>query len=196
MILPHIDQPQRLRGLYVYDFGEWTAVGYTAEEIAILLDHERYRGGKVYKIYRAWPDGRMELRGVPPERFKLESGVFFYRQQEQPARADFQALLAAARQVPPPCRAYVHLADRGAASFQRYVTALIFPAEYDDEIGQWLLRLAFPGGDLVEGGISHVSNYYAEDKTILERQQLWSRAAIPSRSADQVLASVRQAVQR
>ncbi len=78
MILPHVDNPPRLCGLYVYDFGDWTAVGYTAEEIAILLDDVTCRGGTVYKIHRATPDGRMELRGVSPRRFNLESGMFFH----------------------------------------------------------------------------------------------------------------------
>jgi len=197
MILPHVNNPERFRGLYVYDFGEWTAVGYTADEIAILLEHERYRDGKIYKIHRTSPNGQMELRGVSPQRFKLESGMFFYRRELEPARADFEALRAAAERTPPPCRAFLHLADRSAdASPQRYVTVLVFPAEYESEIGDWLTAVAFYGGDLAEGGSSHVTNHYGEQKTILDRQQLWSRPAIPSRSRDEVLATVRQAVQR
>ena len=90
MILPHVDDPTRLRGLYVYDFGDWTAIGYTAEEIAILLDDESWRGGKIYKIHRATPDGQMELRGVSPTRFNVESGMFFCRRELDAARADFE----------------------------------------------------------------------------------------------------------
>lgn len=197
MKLPSITDAQRLQGLYVYDFGEWTAVGYTAEEIAVLLEEPRYRDGKIYKIHRAWPDGRMELRGVSRRRFQVESGMFFYRQELEPARADFAALRGAAERTPPPCRAFLHLADRSPnAGSLRFVTALIFPAEYEDEIGNWLSAIEFYGGDLAEGGISHVTNYYEEHNEVLERQQLWSRAAIPSRSPQEVLASVRQAVQR
>lgn len=197
MILPHVKDAQRLRGLYVYDFGPWTAVGYTAEEIAVLLEDEDHRGGKVYKIHRASPTGEMELRGVSPERFGLESGMFFYRSKLQPARADYEELRAAAETTPPPCRALLHLSDRSArAGSLRYLTALIFPAEYEDEIGAWLTAITFDGGDLAEGGISHVTNYYGEEKALLERQQLWSRPATPSRSPREVLATVRQAVQR
>ena len=90
MILPRVDDPQKLAGLYVYDFGEWTTVGYTAEEIAILLEHEIYRDGKVYKIHRASPDGQFELRGVSPQRFNAESGMFFHRAELDPARQDFE----------------------------------------------------------------------------------------------------------
>ena len=105
MNLPHVKDPQRLRGLYIYDFGDWAAVGYTAGEVAILLEDERYGGGKVYRIHRAWPDGQMELQGVSAERFRLESGMFFHRTDLELARADFEALRSAADKTPPPCRA-------------------------------------------------------------------------------------------
>ena len=78
----------------------------------------------------------------------------------------------------------------------RVVTALIYPAEYEDEIAAWLNATGYAGGDLAEGGSSHVTDYYAADKAILDRQQLWNQPAIPSRSADEVLRTVRQAVQR
>jgi hypothetical protein len=197
MKLPALEHPQCYRGLYIYDFGEWVAVGYTAEEIAMLLESEAYRGGKVYKIHRAEPDGYMELRGVPPERFQLESGMFFCRSELEMARADYAELASAAQRHPPPCRAFVHLAERsGVPEFARYVTALIYPAEYEDEVAQWLLSINYMGGQIVEGGISHVSNYYAQQVKILERKQLWGQPAVASRSAEEVFATVREPVQR
>jgi hypothetical protein len=115
----------------------------------------------------------------------------------EPAQADYAALREAGQRTPPPCRAFLHLVDRSSsADPQRYLTALIFPAEYESDVSDWLISVGFYGGDLAEGGISHVSNYYCEEKTLLERDQLWSRPAMPSRTADEVLASVRQAVQR
>jgi hypothetical protein len=197
MKLPDLSQPDRYRGLYVFDFGEWTAVGYSAEEIAVLLEREQYRTGKVYKIVRTSPDGQMELRGIPTERWHVESGMFFNRADLDAARADFAELQRLAETRGTPCRAFAHLADRGvAAGRARYATALIYPAEYEDEMARWLLDAHYQGGDTVEGGISHVTNYQAESKTILQRQQLWSRPAIPSRSSEEVLRSVRTAVQR
>jgi hypothetical protein len=197
MKLPAVGEPQRYRGLYIYDFGEWVALGYTAEEIAVLLESEAHRDGKVYKILRATPDGYMELRGVPAEQFQLESGMFFNRNDLEAARGDFAGLRQLGQTEGAPCRAFIHLADRGRhEGVARYVTALIYPAEYDDEIARWLLDAEYAGGDPVEGGVSHVSNYYATGMTIMEREQLWSRPAIPSRSADEVLSSVRRAVQR
>lgn len=196
MILPSVSKPGRFRGLYVYDFGEWTALGYTAEEIAILLESEDYRDGKVYRIHSATPDGRFELQGVSARRFKIESGMFFYRSDADAARDDFETLAAASEKNPPPCRAFLHLADRGDNASPHYVTALIYPAEYDEAVGQWLLALDYAGGDLAEGGPSHVSNYYEQEKTLLERRQLWSNPAIPSRCPEEVLSNVRVAVQR
>jgi hypothetical protein len=197
MKVPTLEQPARYRSLYVFDFGEWTAVGYTAEEIAVLLESEAYRAGKVYKIVRATPDGQMELRGVSAARFQLESGMLFNRDNLEAAQADFAKLTRLADNLGVPCRAFVHLADRGPqVEAARYVTALIYPAEYEDEMAHWLDEVRFAGGDLAEGGPSHVSDYYATEKTILQRQQLWSQPAIPSRSADEVLSSVGRAVQR
>jgi hypothetical protein len=145
---------------------------------------------------RATPDGHMELRGVAPERFQLESGMFFPRADLPAARADFAELLRLGAENTP-CRAFVQLADRGAAAeAERYVTALIYPAEYEDDIAHWLLDAGYRGGDRAEGGASHVTNYYHEANTLLERQQLWSRVAIPSRSREEVYANVHLSVQR
>ena len=197
MKLPSIQQADRYRGLYVFDFGEWAAVGYTAEEVTLLLESEAHRSGKVYKILRATPDGQMEFRGVSATRFQLESGMLFNRASVDAAQADFAELVRLARAHAVPCRAFVHLADRGAQqATARFVTALIYPAEYEDELAQWLDAVRYSGGDLAEGGPSHVSDYYATEKTVLQRQQLWSQPAIPSRSADEVLSAVRRAVQR
>lgn len=197
MKLPMLDDPHRYRGLYVYDFGSWSALGYTAEEIAVLLESEAYRGGKVYKIVRASPDGHLELKGVAAERFQTESGMFFVRAAEPAARRDFSTLRDLGRTHPPPCRAFVQLVDRGpGAGRTRYVTALIYPTEHEDEMATWLLDVAYAGGDTAEGGPSHVSDYQDQVRTILEREQLWSRARTPARSTAEVLANVRQAVQR
>jgi hypothetical protein len=197
MKVPALDDPQRYRGLYIFDFGEWSAVGYTAEEVAILLESAEYRAGKVYKIVRITPDGTMELRGVARTRFDLESGMFFNRDELVGARADYEQLVALAEAAPLPCRAYVQLADRGLhEGVARYVTVLIYPAEYEDEIARWLLDAAYAGGDTAEGGPSHVTNYHHEPKSILARAQLCSVRSTPARTVAEVLGSVRQAVQR
>ncbi len=207
MRIPQLDMPTRYAGLYVYDFGEWSALGYTAEEIAVLLESEDYGGGKVYRIHRAWPDGRMELSGVSPRRFQLESGMFFLRDDSPSARRDLERLIDLAHQQPPPCRLRLQLARRpatepsatGGAAVEAagsFATCMIYPAEYEQDIASWLLAVGFDGGDRVEGGISHVADYQQESVDILDRRQLWPQGSHISRSAEQVLASVRTAVQR
>ena len=196
MILPQVDDPQRYRGLYVYDFGEWTAIGYTAEEVAILLEDPNYRGGKAYRIHRASPDGSMELQAVSPARFQAESGLFFYRGDPALAKTDFRELAAAADRDPPPCRARLSLTDRGEGATPRYVTALMYPAEYDPDISAWLLAVEYQGGDSAEGGASAVTTVLQEANNVLDRKQLWDAGSIQSRDAAEVLASTRRAVQR
>jgi hypothetical protein len=197
MRLPKLDQTERYQGLYIFDFGEWSAVGYTADEVAVLLEQERYREGKVYRIHRAAPDGSMEIHAVTRERFERESGLFFYRDELAAARGDFEEICRLADDAPPPCRAYAQLAERGKQiEAHRYVVALVYPAEFDHDVGRWLSEWNYMGGDVVEDGVSRVADYYAEEKSILDRRQLWSRSSVQSRSADEVLAAVRHAVQR
>lgn len=197
MKLPEIADAQAYAGLYVFDFGEWTALGYTAEEIAVLLEEQRYADGQVYRIRRATPDGRFELMGVSRARFSLESGMFFPRMTLEDARADFDALRAAAHAHAPPCRAKLQLTDRSRSGASApFVTALIYPAEYDDDVARWLLDVNYAGGDVAEGGVSHVTDYQQEDHRILDRAQLWAQRTRAAREREEVLATVQRAVQR
>lgn len=87
MKLPAVDNPPRYQGLYLFDFGEWTSLGYTADEIAVLLEDPQYAEGRVYKVHAASPDGQFSLRGVSRERFSQESGMMFYRARAGRRRA-------------------------------------------------------------------------------------------------------------
>jgi len=194
MKLPEVPSPERYGGLYVFDFGDQVAVGYTADEIAVLLESEKYRDGKVYRIHRALPDGTMELAGVPHERFQLEDGILFYRSTGEAARADYEALIKLATDAPPPCRMKVQLAHLTGAGHSD-ATAVIFPAEFTHDVAGWLNRIGFDGGDFVEGGPSQVTGYYESQPVVVARQQLWP-AKNESRPAEEVLASTHLAVQR
>ena len=196
MKAPAVNEPQKYTGLYAFDFGEWSAIGYTAEEIAVLLESEQYADGKVYKIHRAHPDGTMELQGVSRARFNVESGLVFFREDLSAAESDYAELVALADHVAPPCRAIVHLFDRGASDESpRFATILAYPAEFEDEIAGWLTRGDYCGGDRVEGGPSAASDYRAESCRILKRTQLWS-AASGARPAEEIMRDVRKRVQR
>jgi hypothetical protein len=41
MELPKLQKPDRYVGLYVFDFGGQVSVGFTAEEVAELLESEK-----------------------------------------------------------------------------------------------------------------------------------------------------------
>ena len=193
MKLPKLQKPDKYAGLYVFDFGEHTGVGFTAQEIAELLESQNHKDGKVYKIHKAYPDGKLELRGVRAEIFQLEAGMFFYSSELETARRDFKRLVNLAVKAAPPCRAKVHLAKY---SNDKFAVALIYPAEYDDEISGWLLDGEYKTAGAAEGGIEPVQRYYNARPEILERHQLFSKSALISRTGEELLASIKLAVQR
>ncbi len=57
-------QLTRNRSLFVFDAGEWTLTGCTADEVEQLLADARGKS-RIYRIHRAFPDGRMEPAGRP-----------------------------------------------------------------------------------------------------------------------------------
>ncbi|MHC4228575.1 MAG: hypothetical protein ACYSWW_15305 [Planctomycetota bacterium] len=193
MELPTIEKPEKYIGLYIFDFGDHTGVGFTAEEVAELLESEKYKDGKVYKIHNAYPDGRLELRGIPAETFELEAGMFFYSNDLESGRQYFKQLVNLAVKAAPPCRAKVHLAKYGD---DRFVTALIYPAEYDDEVSSWLLAGKYKTTGAAEGGVGAVQRYYDRQAKILDRHQLFGQDDSVSRTGQELLATLKLAVQR
>jgi hypothetical protein len=198
MELPKLQKPDKYVGLYIFDFGgpqgrAHAGVGFTAQEVAELLESEKYGHGKVYKIHLAYPDGGLELRGVPAETFQLEAGMFFYSQDLETARKDYKTLVGLAVKVAPPCRAKVHLAKY---SEDKFAVALIYPAEYDDEVSSWLLDGDYRTAGAAEGGTGAVQRYYDSAAEILERHQLFGKSEPMSRTGEELLASLKLAVQR
>ena len=193
MKLPELEKPDRYVGLYIIDFGDHTGLGFTAQEVAEILESERYKDCKVYKIHNACPDGKLELKGVNRQVFDLESGMFFYLNILQTARQDFKKLVDLAVTSSPPCRAKVHLAKY---SEDKFCVALIYPAEFDNEISSWLLDCDYQTAGPAEGGTGAVERYYSSGAQILERHQLFGQLEIQSRTGEELLASLQLAVQR
>lgn len=195
MKLPELSNPERYKGLYVFDFEGQIGVGYTGREIEILLESEKYRDGKVYKIHRAWPDGRLEIKGVSNKVFQMESGMFFHCTDQQRAGRDYQELLKLAESGEFPCRAKLHLGQAKSPEGVKCVVALIYPAEYEDEVAKWLIETGYQGGELASGGISEVESYYSRYSKI-DGFQLWGVLDGTARGAAEVLADVGKAVVR
>ena len=193
MKLPKVEKPDKYVGLYVFDFAEHTGLGFTAQEVAELLESEKYKDCKVYKIHKAYPDGKLELKGIRAEIFELEAGMFFYSSDSETARRDFKELVNLAVKAAPPCRAKVHLAKY---SDDKFAVAVIYPAEYDDEISRWLLDGEYKTIGAVEGGVGAVQRYYDCRPEILDRHQLFGESEFESRTGQELLAHIKLAVQR
>lgn len=193
MILPKLEKPEKYVGLYIFDSGGHVGTGFTAQEVAELLESEKHKNCKVYKIHKAHPDGRLELKGVRAEIFQLEAGMFFYSNDLDTVTRDFKTLVDLAVKTAPPCRAKVHMAKY---SDDKCVVALIYPAEYDDEVSSWLLEGRYKTTGAAEGGINAAQRYYDLQPKILERHQLFGKSDIISRTGQELLASVKIAVQR
>jgi len=193
MKLPKLDDSERYVGLYVFDFGDHAGVGFTAEEVAELLESEKFRDGKAYKIHNARPDGTLELRGVPAHTFELETGMFFYSSDEQTAGADFKRLVNLAVRTATPCKAKVHLAKY---SNDKFAVAVIFGDEYNDEMSKWLLDGEYRTQGAAEGGVDAAQRYYTDAPQVLNRHQLFAHVANVSRTGEELLACVKMAVQR
>jgi hypothetical protein len=192
MKLPKTDDAGKYVGLYVIDFQGQCGIGYTTEEVATLLESEQFAEVKVYKIHSARPDGTMELAGVPREKFLLESGMFFHYRDDNSGRRDFQAICDWSEKQLPPRRAKLHL----ARSDNLLLIALIYPAEYEQEIGRWLGDSGFRGSGPVDAGVSQVQKYYQAEYQILEKHQLWPMKSIQARDREELLACVGQVWQR
>jgi len=202
MKLPKLDSSKDYRGLYVIDFspcgeavGETVAVGYTAEELAIVLESERYAQARVYKIHRLQPDGTVELRGVSRRRFDVESAFCFCSREPGRAEKDFAELKALAEQWPLPCKARLLWGELGYQPMFPWVVALLYPAEYEDELSAWLIERNYRGGECVDAGISHATNV-AANLRVRERAQLPCAAWRQSRAPEEVLRAVGQTLQR
>ncbi len=193
MKLPELKNSEKYASLYIFDFGDHCGVGFTAEEVAELFESEKYKNCKAYKIHRAYPDGRLELKGVRPEIFQLEAGMFFYSSELETARTDFKGLVNLAIRTSPPCRAKVHLARYAD---EKFVTAIIYPAEYDNQISAWLSVGEYKTTGAAEGGSEAVQRYYDYKPQILDRHQLFGKSEYQSRSGTELLASLKLAVQR
>ena len=192
MKLPDIENADKYTGLYVVDFGDHCGVGFTASEVAELLESEQFTEVQVYKVHRANPDGTMELKGVPHQTFQLEAGMFFYAADEATARDDFQRLLTWADQQLPPARCKIHLAQASDV----YLTVLIYPAEYDDAFSQWLLDGDYRTAGQIECSTSAVQRYYDAKPDVIERKQLWPETAIEALTGKALMEATNRAIVR
>lgn len=191
MKLPKLENSSKFIGLYVIDFGDHSATGYTAPEVSLLLESEKFQHIKVYKIHNAYSDGKLELKGVSNNTFSLEMGMFFHEPTQALAAKDYKKLIDLAITSKFPCTAKVNLAKY---SDDKFATAIIFPAEYNDQVSDWLLANKYQTTGSATGGIDEVTKYYEDNPEIVERHQFL--ALQQTRDINEILESLKQPVQR
>jgi hypothetical protein len=169
-------QSADLEGLYLFEHEGWREIGLTAREVQERLDSERFTEAKVYRICRAFPDGTLELKGVSRDKFQLESIMVFVRGMQNRTDADFEDMRNIAKHSAPPCKMVLQQAvldKAGDKESHLSAIAIIYPAEYEQEVGRWLLRNDFRGGDQVYGGQEGWEKYHAY-ATIIRSETLFS----------------------
>ena len=190
MRLPRLEHPERYAGLFVVDLAGQAAVGYTADEVAMLLESPAYAAAQAYRIVRAHPDGTMELKGVRPERLGAEAGMAFHSRDEQAARRDFEHIRCLAAQRGLPCRARLTLAVCEGSRYP-WTIALAYPAEHDEDVSRWLLEAGVEAGEYAAGlGQARLS------ARVVESVQLPVAPERQSRSREEVLAAIGRPIQR
>jgi len=193
MNIPNIKKAEKYIGLYILDFGEYSSIGFTADEVAEVLESKKFSEVKIYKIHNASPDGQMEIKGVNAEIFDLEAGMLFHASTKEQAKSDYKKLVAIAVTHAPPARAKVHLAQINS---QEYLVGLIYPAEADDEFSKWLTDNKYFTNGAARGGIDAISQYYDTKAEVLERHQLFPSSSLESKTGDKLLTSLKLATQR
>jgi hypothetical protein len=119
--------------------------------------------------------------------------MFFYSPDLHTAEGDFKNLVNMAVKTAPPCRAKVHLAKYDD---NKFVTAIIYPAEYNDEMSRWFLDGDYKTSGVAEGGMEAVQRYYQQQPRILDKHQLFAKSEFHSRTGLELLANLKVAVQR
>lgn len=193
--LPPVDDPHGYAGLFLYDFGTHTSVGYTAAEIALLRTHPDHRHGTAYQIYRVTEEGGFELRGVRESALFVGDATIFLRVDPSRARGDYFALRAAAQREPPPSAIELVLA-KGYRFDPPELTAVLYPAWASDFIAGWLSRTDFRGGKDVLVGPQFRAAIDSLDGMRLSSCVLGGMGPITDRPPEEVLRRVGDALQR
>jgi hypothetical protein len=191
-----LTNPQRYQGLYVVDFGDGLSVGYVAGEVAALFDSNRFPRMRAFRIHRALPDGTVSLVQVAKDHFRHgeEEALFFLQDCEPSARDDFDTLRDLA-DGHFPCHARLELAEIPGREYP-FLTVLIYPAEYTDDVSRFLLSASYEGGQTVELGTSHLAAFRQASPRIIDRVTITPAPADIPRPLDELLASRHYATQR
>jgi len=195
MKLPRVHQPDQYLGLYVFDFGSYANVGYTAGEIVVLLAHESYSDGKAYEICRIDEDGSLYLRGATNLAPRSDEAIAFLRSDPGKAQLDYQSIISKADSHPLPCD--VELILTRVYEFQlSHVTAIVYKSVDEAMVSHWLVRVGFNGGDEVVCGADVRSQVVSEQHIRIASQSLPMISCYHGRTLAELMESIDRRIQR
>jgi hypothetical protein len=192
--LPVLSDPAKYAGLYIFDFGDRVSVGYTAEEIEFLLAESKYAGGGVYKIYRAFSDGKLEIRGVNALGWTVSTGIVFWFADYEGTVKAFDQLKGLAATVGSPGEFNLSII-RSSGSEYAFALIMRYFQEQDEAFAAWLLKIKFQAGAFVEAGPRVISRVLT-NSTELVCERLGADEFRKSRTRKEVLDSVDLEIQR
>jgi hypothetical protein len=193
--LPALSDPVRYAGLYIFDFGDHVSVGYTAEEIEFLLDDPKYADGAVYKIYRAHPDGTLEIRSIEPLGWGSWTGMVFRFADRAHADEGFEHFKKLSEEIQPPEDFEIVLVELKGEDFP-FAVVMRYKQEFEDELARWMIKISYSLGHDVEGGRSSVDAVLKIGTEVLRDQIGAGNDFRRSRSRTTVLESVDRIIQR
>jgi hypothetical protein len=193
--LPPLRDPQRYAGLYAVQFAHGVAVGYTFDEVAIVLAEQAYCECPVYRIHRIDAAGRVELAGISARDLAGDECMIFASRDAAQASGDFAALRRLAAEDPLPCGVRIELIDLADLD-PPHAVCLLYTKSASTMVAEWLLRAGFGGGDQVIGGAEATGIRRAASTVPIASSVLAARIAHAPRTREQVLASVHEPLQR
>ena len=117
--------------------------------------------------------------------------MFFHEPTQSLAAKNYKKLIDLAITSKFPCTAKVNLAKY---SNDKFATAIIFPAEYNDQLSDWLLANDYQTTGSTTGSATEVTKYYEDKPEILETHQLFTSQS--PRDINELLESLNNPVQR
>lgn len=195
MKLPPLRHPERYAGLYLLDLGDRVCVGYTADEVAVLLASDRCRSAAAYLIHRVDERGNVELAGVSANHLVRRDILIFAFDSPDAAQAEFSRLRRLATDTPAPCPCSMELADFDEVE-PPHVICLTYMQAAAAVLAAWLNRIGFHAGDRVFGGPRLLSQYQAASPSPIAQCLLATAIDHESRGLDELLAALEQPIQR
>jgi len=195
MKIPPLRHPERYAGLYLLELGDRVCVGYTAEEVALLLASDRCRSAAAYQIHRVDDAGHVELAGVSANDVARRDVLIFAFDSPDAAREAFSRLRRLAADSPAPCPCSMELADFDEVD-PPHVICLTFMQAASGHLSAWLGRIGFDAGDRVFGGPRLLAEYQAVSPSPIAQCLLATAIDHQPRGLDELLAALDQPIQR